>query len=269
MNTIVKFGPHDRLVGILSGASTSRKIPTLMLPNAGLVPRAGPFRLHAELAQRLAALGMQTFRFDVPGVGEAPHLDGFGAREAVRSAMDQLAASHGCTTFAVGGVCSAADLGWRTAMDDERVRAVLLLDGISFTGPWFHYARFIGVLRRAPREWIGLLVRLLSRLRQGGGPLRVDYYREWPDRSEARRQFAELVAREVRLLCVYTGGYSERFLHPRQFVWNFGPAARDPRVTLRYWPDCDHTFFARDHRERLLDIIEEWLANDAGTGKVK
>ena len=93
-------------------------------------------------------------------------------------------------------------------------------------------------------------------------------YREWPDRDQAREQFASLVARGKKSLWIYTGGYSEVFLHPRQFAWSFGKAARDRCTTLRYWPDCDHTFYARTHRNRLLDTVEQWLlgleADDTG-----
>jgi hypothetical protein len=269
VETIVQFGPQGRLVGILSGAPTSAMNTTLVLLNAGLVPRAGPFRLHVELAQRLAKHGIRTFRFDGPGIGEAPYLGGCDARAATLTALDHLAAYHGCADFAVGGVCSAADLGWSVAVADKRVSAVLMLDGFSFTGPWFHFARITCALRRPAREWPGMLLRMFGRLRTPGGKIAAGDLRDWPDRAEARHQCAELLARGVRLLCVYTGGYGDYFLHPRQLGWTLGVAPRDPRVTFRYWPDADHTFYARPHRDRLLDTVANWLTNDVGHGGVR
>ena len=255
---LVAFGPGLQLTGILTGPVTPGAL-TLILPSAGLQPRAGPFRLHVELAQRLALQGINTFRFDVPGVGEAPRVNGCDGSGATVAAIDTLQAM-GCSNFVVGGVCSAADIGWATAVADARVRAVLLLDGISFIGPWFHYARMLDRLRRAPREWRRML-RAAGALRQASDGMGSADFRDWPTPAQARQQFAQLVSRNVGLLWIYTGGFTDRFLHRRQFGWTFGPPARDPRVVMHYWPDCDHTFYARAHRDRLLAEVERWLTS--------
>lgn len=252
----VRFGPEGRLVGILSGAGEHG--PTLLLPSAGLQPRSGPFRLHALLAQRLAEVGIRSFRFDVPGVGEAPRLTGCDATLASIAAMDQLQSSHGCQDFAIGGICSAADTGWDVAVADSRVSAVLLLDGVCFPGPWYHYAHALSLLRRLPREWKHFARRLPSRMRSKDG-MDSAAFRSWPDRETARSQFAHMVDRRVRLLWIFSGGYADRFLHPRQFEWSFGQPARDPRVTMHYWPDCDHTYFGQAQRNRLIDTVSAWM----------
>lgn len=260
MSRIVRFGPSQGLVGILTGSSG----PILLLPNAGLIPRAGPFRLHVELGEHLQSLGMRTFRFDVPGVGEAPRLAGVAATDAIIAAIDQLESEYGPQVFVAGGVCSAADWGWNAAVRDDRISGILMLDGISFLGPWYTRARMLKVLRRAPWKWIGVIARLAKRLmpghamRSAAQPAFEDY-REWPSHDEARDQFSGLVARGVRSLWIYTGGYSDRFLDARQFEWSFGPVVADPSVSLNYWPDCDHTFFARTHRDRLIETVGQWL----------
>lgn len=265
MKRIVQFGPDLRLTGVLTGIAATSSTPTLVLPSAGLQPRAGPFRLHVELSERLALHGIRTFRFDVPGVGEAPRLNGCDAHAATLAAIDALESHHGCSNFVVGGVCSAADQGWNAAVKDARVSAVLLLDGISFTGPWYHIARNLDRLRRLPQEWRGMLRRAPSRIGGGKDRLGSADFRDWPSHAEARRQFSGLVARGVHMLWIYTGGYADRFLHPRQFRWAFGRSARSPRVVMRYWPDCDHTYFARAHRDRLLAAVEKWMVGLGGS----
>ena len=257
LNTIVRFGPEQRLVGVLAGPASNR--PVLVLPSAGLQPRAGPFRLHAELAERLRARGFRSFRFDIPGVGEAPRLNGCDAQKATLAAMDHLQATLGCKRFAVGGICSAADTGWDVATVDSRVSAVVLLDGICHAGPWYHYARAIDMLSRFPRDWRRMLRSAQRRLSGSDEDLDGSAFRTWPSHATARRQFAQLVQRDVRLLCIFSGGYADTFLHPRQFDWTFGPPARDPRVTMHFWPDCDHTYYGRMQRERLMGVIEDWL----------
>ncbi len=260
MQTFEQFGPGDQLVGVLSGDAGST-CPLLVLPNAGLVPRAGPFRLHVEIAQRLARRGMRTFRFDLPGAGESPHLAGLDARGATQAALDHLATRGIATRFVVGGVCSAADRGWIAATRDPRVVGVVLLDGVAFTGPWFQFARVAGALARPPREWLKVLRRHAGTLASGNEPLATAAYREWPTRAQARTQFGAMLARNVSFLFVYTSGVSDYFRHPRQFGWSFGSAATDPRVTWHYWRDCDHTFYARFARERLLGALEQWLVS--------
>lgn len=257
----VRFGPDGRLHGVLSGAPGTG--PTLLLPSAGLQPRSGPFRLHALLAQRLAEQGIRTFRYDIPGVGEAPRMPECDATQATIAALDRLEAMHGCRSFAVGGICSAADTGWDVANIDPRVSAVLLLDGLCFAGPWYYYARALELLRRLPREWRHFARKLRGRMRANAG-LDSNAFRTWPGHAQAREQFAAMVARDVRLLCIFSGGFADRFLHPRQFEWTFGAAARDPRVTMHYWPDCDHTYFGRAQRERLIETITGWMSRLPG-----
>jgi len=257
METLVQFGPRNQLVGVLSaGAEVA---PVLVLPNSGMVPRAGLFRLHVKLSRRLEALGMRTFRFDLPGVGEAARIVGCDDRQATRAAFDHLASQYGCQHFVIGGICSAADLGWRMAVADPRVVGVLMFDGISFTGPWFHLARSMAVLKRSPLQWPGVALRLLQRTRSAQPALVASDYRDWPTRDEARRELAELAARHVQLLWIYTGGVADRFLHRREFYWAFGRPGHDDVNTVLHWPDCDHTFYTRAHRERLLDTVSDWL----------
>jgi hypothetical protein len=255
--TFVRFGPAGALTGILSGPPGADRV--LLLPSAGLQPRSGPFRLHVLLARRMAARGLRTFRYDVPGVGEAPRLRDCDAVQASIAALDVLEAAHGCRSFAIGGICSAADTGWDVADADARISALLMLDGICFAGPWYHYARLLGLLRRLPREWRRFARKAGGRLRDGGGGLDALAFRSWPARAQARAQFGRFVGREVRMLWIYSGTYGEVFLHPAQFAWSFGASARDARVEMHFWPDCDHTYFGGAQRERLLEATTRWL----------
>jgi len=257
MKTFVRFGSGNQLLGILAGDAATASGPILILPSAGLQPRSGPFRLYVELAQQLAPIGIRTFRFDVPGVGEAARLAGYDENSATLAAIDALQERHGGSEFAVGGICSAADVAWKAAVNDRRVKAILMLDGVSFTGPWYIYARAVDRIRRLPREWLRMLTDA-KQARSEKGMKSADF-RDWPSHKDARREFSGLVARQVDQLWIYTGGFTDRFQHPRQFSWSFGESTRSPQVTMHYWPDCDHTFFARAHRDRLVSTIREWM----------
>lgn len=268
MSSFVRFGPQRQLVGILGDGDASR--PILVLPSAGLIPRAGAFRLHVELAERLSRLGFRTFRFDVPGVGESQRVHGVDDFEATAAAIDELASRDPDARFVVGGICSGADVGWRAAVSDDRVIGMLMLDGLGFTGPWFQLARVANVVRGGPRRWLRTLSRLL-RMRGEGLDKRAEIadYREWPTQERARVEFADLVARGKQQLWIYTGGYDDVFLHPKQFAWSFGPAVHAPCVTMAFWPDCDHTFFAAPHRTRLVDTVEQWMLRIVATTEAR
>jgi pimeloyl-ACP methyl ester carboxylesterase len=258
MESIVQFGPAGQLSGLLAGDPATAPA-TLVLLNAGRFPRSGPFRMHVELARDLAAQGHAVFRFDLPGVGESPRLSSLGPVEAVMASLDCLGKDHGGRRFVVGGICSAADLGWRVAQTDPRVCGVLLLDGLSYAGPWFALARIRRLLARSPAHWPAMARRLIARMAApDGAPTSADF-RDWPRRREAREQMQAMLARGVRLLFIYTGGVRDRLLDLRQFDWAFGSAARSPQVTVQRWPDCDHLFYRPGDRQRLSNTLAGWL----------
>ncbi len=263
VQTIETFGPDGRLAGILSGDPRAGG-PVLVLPNAGLVPRAGPFRLHVDIARRLEQAGVRTFRFDLPGAGEAPFIGGVDGSAATRLALDHLAARGIGDRFVVGGLCSAADRGWIAAGEDPRVRGVLMVDGICYKGPWYHLAFVRDTLARSPAQWHDALRRRIDGV-EVEPPTAL--FRGWPRRAQMRAELGAMLERDVRLLLVYTGGIREYLRDARQFRWSFGRGIDDPRASLHYWPDCDHTFYSRAARERLLDAIETWFTatfGDAG-----
>lgn len=247
------------LFGVLTTpieASSSTR-PIVVLLSAGLIHRVGPFRVHVELARTLAAAGHVVLRFDMPGVGDS----GYAAVEpvpVVRGVFDALRAVYPDARFIIGGICSAADLGWRVALADARVCGLLLLDGYAKRGFWFRVGQLRLLLRRPPRSWLGIMRRRAI----GGVQITDDDLRDWPRHNEARIDLRALLARDVRVLAIYTGGVPSYFLHPRQFAGTFARAAHDKAVTFFFWPECDHLYMAARDRRRLLDAVEAWGAMD-------
>lgn len=237
----------------------------LILFNAGYIHRPGPFRLHVNLCRRWAAAGMPAVRVDQPGVGEALRSAERPQIELAVELLDQVQAETGCARFVVGGICAAADFGWRLALRDARVCGLLLLDPLARRE---HWAWRIGQLRlhlgRGPGAWWQTLRRRLP----GGAGRTADAHattwptdaelRDWPEPGSEAGQLAQLVERDVEVFALYTGGAATYFNHPAQFFGGYGRAARDPRVRFAYWPDCDHTFFRPEHRERLLAALDDW-----------
>jgi hypothetical protein len=247
---------EDGGFGILTPAVDRARPPrVLVLFNAGLMPRSGAFRLHVELARSLALQGITTVRCEMPGIG-----DGCGELHWPawpRRVLDQVCADTGCSSVAVGGVCSAADDAWRLAQVDERVDALLLVDAYAVGGFWLQWGR-LGLLRR--RSWqqrMKAIGRLLNRT--PAAEATDDDLRAWPRPEQARSGMQVLCRRGARMLFVYTGGAGSYFLHPRQFKATWGRDADGAQVRFDHWPDCDHLMFRPQDRTRLADTVGEWM----------
>lgn len=242
--------------GLLTRSKGAPKGRAVVLFNAGLIHRMGPFRLHVHLARRLAEQGLDVFRFDMPRIGDAPAGTHPDAESVVREALDAVQASTGARSFIVGGICSAADQGWRIALADTRVDGVLLLDGMAVRGPWFRIGQLRLMLARSPLRWPGMLLRLL-RAKPDDAPGLSDF-RDWPEHGQFLAQAGQLLERGVRILAFYTGGVSYYLLHPRQIDATFGRYRRDPRLDVEFWPQLDHILFSASDRARVIDRIGAW-----------
>ena len=231
---------------------------TVVLFNSGIMHRAGPFRVTVRLARALAALGYATVRFDFPGVGDSLQHADRPILEITRDILDRVQAQTHCDRFVVGGICSAADLGWQLALDDSRVIGVIMLDGLARKGWWFNIGRLTRALRTPPSTWPAMLRRRLA-WRRHLSVKTAETLRDWPQPGAERAQLRQLLARGVRLLMVFTGGTSY-FLNPRQFRETYGATVNTSAIDFHYWPHCDHMFYAASGREQLITETCKWMS---------
>ncbi|MBK8253572.1 MAG: alpha/beta fold hydrolase [Polyangiaceae bacterium] len=258
--------------------------PFLVILNAGLVHRIGPFRLSVDLARRLAARGSRVLRLDLPGIGDSPARGGSApvegqAVDACREAMNHLAERYGARTFMVGGLCAGAVHAHRVGLADPRVEGVCLLDGYVYP-TLISQARRVAVTARRPQGLLSLgrrlatqgAVRLGSILSGDSTPPKEDrstgeagdsrvglFYQSWPPVQSARADIERMLDRGVRFLFVYTGGWSG-FNYPGQFDDIFPSLPGRHQITVKYYPDADHTFLTLKDREALFQSVEQFVA---------
>lgn len=247
----------DGLVGVLHRAAPPdrRGGTAVLLLNAGLVHRVGPYRGSVQLARALAGEGYDVLRFDLSGLGDSPlspRADTALRQAEVAAAIDLVAAETGARRFVVGGICSAADNAFHAAARDPRIHGLLLLDGLAYRTPGWWLRHLPPRLLHPGKVWRWL------RQRDGGRPALADF-RDFPARGDAVAALRDMVARDVRLLFVFTGGAYAYFNHPGQLAACLGRAARSPQVALAHWPDCDHTFYLQRDRSRLQREVLAWL----------
>ena len=135
IETPLRFGPQNRLFGIISQPKNFAGETAVIIVNTGRNPLAGLGRFGVEFGRRLAACGIPALRFDFAGLG-----DSFGpaAEENIRSdvfetertadisaAIDALA-QLGCRRFVVQGICSGAYHALHAAATETRIEAVLM-----------------------------------------------------------------------------------------------------------------------------------------------
>lgn len=263
METPFVFGEFDHLVGIVNTPETPRDVGVILL-TAGMLHHAGPFRMYVNLARSLEKQGILSLRFDLSGIGESLPVASAGtslqrAAHETAQAMDFLEEKYGIKKFVLFGLCSGADDGFHTALDEPRVAGFVALDGCGYPTPDFKKHRWLSFyLPRllSPRWWI----QKFSPDPIGPNSLRIgDDIREFPPRDQAAKELQSLVDRGVKLRFIYTGGVAHYFNHERQFEQMFHDVEFRGNVTCKYFPKMDHVAILCEDRELLLEDITRWI----------
>ncbi len=255
-----QFGEYRQLAGILTEPTT---IPSraLILINAGLIPKLGPFRLYVDLARRLARDGIATLRFDLGGIGdsrqeltnlplrERTHLEIAAAVAEVRRRYPAL------REIVLGGLCSGAEDALRFAEREPTITGVVMIDPFAYrTSGWEWRHVKHRITRRALRA-AGVYEPVES---AKGDAARVVRYK-YMERAESSRIVNAMLARNARLHFVYTGGQHALFNHPGQLQKMFPNLSLGDRVTLDFFPHLDHTQLLDADRREVVTAVGAWM----------
>jgi pimeloyl-ACP methyl ester carboxylesterase len=245
--------------------------------NAGVLHRVGPHRLHVSLTRRLAERSFASVRLDLGGIGDSiATSDAATFRESAvadtRAAMTSLADVLGVRRFVIFGVCAGADNALATALADDRVAGIVLVDIAVYPTPRSLLRELRNKLagpngltaaaRWAARRTRRRLARDLERLRRGLAAEPPAEGRENPPLETFRSQLATLVARGVGVLSIYAGDHRENYNHPDQIYETF-PELRG-RVDRAYFPEANHTFTQLEDQAALIDATVQWIASRFG-----
>lgn len=286
---VLTLGGDGRLVGIVSHPSGGDRVargatmapgttgPGSILLNAGVLHRVGPHRLHVTLARRLAGVGVTSLRLDLGGIGDSaasPDVTSFreSAVADTRLAMTGMTEMFGIPRFVLFGICAGADNSIATALADDRVAGIVLVD------PPTHPTRrsrlrylYTRVAKRGrPQDVVrwGLktadrgLQRAIARLRGSDEPARPSGKREAPPLPVYRAQLTRLVDRGVRILAIFSGIHGAGYNHPEQ-LFEWFPALRG-RIDHAYFSDANHTFTELSVQTELVDTVTRWMAKNFG-----
>ena len=282
--TVIQFSRTASLVGILGAPAPfagGERLPAVVMLNAGIIHRVGPNRLYVKIARELAAAGFRTFRFDFSGVGDSEaRSDGvpFESRsvEETQAAMDYLATARVLRCFVLLGLCSGANIAFRTARRDSRVAGIIGINGTYLNDGDYrrmHQRLEDGVRLRYcrgrlldGRTWWRLItgrsdIRSLARV--AGRIMTRFWNRSAGTRCPARtaEEWRELVSRGVDSLVVYSEGSSALDALPpsiRTGLRGKGTASVISQV-IRH---TDHVFTPLWSQRVLIDAIRMWMLGE-------
>jgi pimeloyl-ACP methyl ester carboxylesterase len=279
---VVCLGPKGGLVAVYAepAAPSEGPAPAVIIPNAGITHRSGPFRVHTEVARRLAALGYHSLRLDLAGIGDSPARSNDvpeqeGTLEDARYAMEFLNSQTGTDRFVFFGLCSGADDSHLVATHDKRVVGIIALDAFAYPGVLQLSLRQFGRLIGQPRH---VYQKATSALRSSricrsvlGPPPGSQaetkreerfqtFQRDFPPQTQVATEIESLLERGVESLYIYSGGY-KLYNYTSQFFDDFPNARHNPRVEVEYFKDADHTYMLLADRERLLSRLERWMTS--------
>jgi pimeloyl-ACP methyl ester carboxylesterase len=269
------LGAENHLVATFTppdpGASHGAPPVVALLTNSGVIPRSGPHRMNVHIARRLAALGIPSVRFDMSGLGDSrrsnstlPVVEQWVAD--TRSVMDAAQAQFGSAKFLMVGFCSGAEVAHLVALEDSRLRAILLWDLYAYPSIQTHIRTFLYKLRRAGA--LGTLRKLGERLSKtlmkkpeedsakGGRQVEVSLV---PPLNAFAQRVERLTDSGVELLFVYCGGEPEWFNHAGQFKSMFGRYPFYDKIAFHYLQVSDHLITTAAAQQAFLAMSEDWL----------
>jgi pimeloyl-ACP methyl ester carboxylesterase len=296
---VVLFGERETLVGVIAEptlAEQNRRLPAVILLNAGLIHRIGPHRLYVKIARALANIGFVVLRFDFSGTGDSQaredHLpfEQSGVDEA-QEAMTYLTKATGVERFLLMGHCSGAGFSFVTACKDPRVTAAVLMNPQGGNEEWTaydrsrklaqYYANYYGKAALFdPQRWLKLLAgksdyrsiarnvfqimiwnrisALIFRFKKVSLGHR-DLLQSTGQTIRLDRDLRLLAERDVRLLFVYSEGNSGLDYIRAAFGSELDRLLAANKLTLEVIPQSDHLFTLLDSQQRVLEVLQGWI----------
>ena len=267
------FGKHGCLIGVVTepDAKVQKEgIPAVILWNAGLLHRVGPYRLYVDMARKLASMGFLVFRFDLSGKGDSlPGKDNRSYEQRlvgdIQEAMDFLSTKEGVDEFVLIGLCSGADDAHQAAVLDSRVSGAVFLDGYGYR-TWGYYLHHYGPRLFKLRVWKNFLKRKYSSVfvgtREEGNQTDTMkmFEREFPPKEKVTKEIQALADRGVNLLYIYSGGVKYAYYNYHgQFKDMFRSIDFQGKVQLEYFEEADHTYTRLVDRDKLMITISDWM----------
>ncbi|MDE2430339.1 MAG: alpha/beta fold hydrolase [Burkholderiales bacterium] len=284
----------DGLHGVLSysGGTPSSGLPAVILTNIGANHRVGNHRIYVTLARHLATQGFYVLRFDKAGVGYSkPTPDGqehdvhnLCGIDDIRSAMRLLQQHYDVAGFVLAGLCSGAYLSYMAAIDEPRVRGLIMMNQLTYR--WregdtiddkkkdsIKSTHFYVQAAVDAHTWKRLLTgkielrQIAVKLTQRVGKRLRTYFQSAMTRfmqnhhflGRAARNLRAMEARGVELMLILEASDGSVDVMTEQFGRNARLLGKSDRIRLEILKGTDHTFTPRWAQTYIADLITRHL----------
>lgn len=269
----VVFGRDESLIGLTCqplGTITDHR-PWVIFLNAGIVHRTGPHRMTVHLARALAGAGIPSLRFDLSGIGDSA-LPASAAPQPIQDRVqcdidDAMAFVRGLgpasgRSFVLSGLCSGADNALRAAKRCADVAGLVLLD-LNVARTRGYYLRHYGRRLLQGEAWRNVFTGRSALFRTRHAPAAptqtLDDESLLPP-DEMREHLYTALARNVRILCVFTAGIETQYNYEQQFADLFPEPDIADRVRVLFFGKADHTFSDPTLQQQMCGQVVQWIA---------
>lgn len=257
---IINIGLQRDMVGLLTLPIERTSLSPVIIPNAGIVHRVGPHRLHVKLARHLAKQGYPVLRFDLHGLGDSAPAETGKSLEAqavqdIRAAIDAVKASE----VILIGLCSGADNSMRAVPSDDRIRKLVLLDPHVYETA---LAKTEITARKlmSPGKLIGKIRKLFSQhLPDKSYEVTAVAQRHPITKEMFLEQLSTILDRGGDVLIRYTDFVKDTVSRSEHFFAAFPELRNSEKLQVDVDPRADHTYTTLFSQMRLLSRISEWL----------
>jgi len=276
------FGDGTRLSGIYTPpAIEGTGLPGVLFLNSGIVHHVGPNRLYVHLARVLAEKGHPVMRFDFSGIGDSEKsLDNVrfevSAVAETRQAMNALADRSGMDQFGLIGICSGAEISFKTALADERVTGAVLINAPQYKEEpssellaniaqrqESHYYWRVALFNK--NSWLKLLrgAEYRSIFRALSSKIRDKFVPRKPTTAHVPADvsaFEELTARDVRLMLLFSDAdwgwdYLHAIMGHQIQEW-----AKVGNPRLETVKRADHMMTPLASQDRTRNLVLDWAS---------
>jgi len=272
----VVFGEHKHLLGTLTQPALHEAHPArvgCVLMCAGVIHRIGPHRMNVKLARALADIGLPSVRMDLAAVGDSrsPPTDTAYDEQAVtdlRATIDLLEQQAQVSHVLMAGLCSGAIYSFMTALKDERVTGLYMIDGYAYPTPRTKRERFLQRARQLSPSGLArsLRARLGKQEAQSAPPAQAapDYGLSHPPIGDTAGRLGLLLDRGVSIAQLFSGSILQHYNYDSQFAEAFDAYPGIDRIQTEYAPHIDHTMTSIAAQREMIDKITGWASARMG-----
>ncbi|PXX41947.1 alpha/beta superfamily hydrolase [Undibacterium pigrum] len=291
MEELVDF---EGMSGIVSRQASidARALPCVILCNIGANHRVGNHRLYVTLARSLASQGFCVLRFDKSGIGysrmtpddKENDVHSVSGVDDLSSAMYFMQGKYHSPSFVLTGLCSGAYLAYLSALRDERVSGLVLINQLTYR--WregdtiegrkkatikstHFYVQALakgGTWKRVIKGQVdfrqigsNLLRRIGKRLRTQWQLLSTTLMHNNLFIGQVARNLRNLEARGTELVLIYEASDTAVDIMTEQFGRHAKLLGSSERICLKFFNGADHTFTPRWSQLAVVDFIGKQL----------